>query len=157
MLRCLDLRLRRGATWDRRSAARRPRRRLALPRPEPSPDEEWWGDFYKEANAVQGADDAAALLRRAVEEGPATSGEVLLESTDPALIAIADAGRHAERMALLEAMEARFPEAFTEEIAYFARMRFASAMERDDVDFAEEARRFGPHVRAPVKMSSPCW
>jgi hypothetical protein len=107
-----------------------------------SPEEQWWNEFFEQAGATEDADEAAALVQKALDEGPPTSGDVLLESIEPLLEAIEDA----ERMALIEKIEARFPEASRDQIAYFARMRFASAMERDDVDLVEEARRFGPHV-----------
>lgn len=131
---------------DARSSPTGASSRSAPPRRELSPEEQWWDDFYERASGTEGADEAIAFVRRAVEEGPPTSGEALLELVDPLLETIAGAGRHAERMALLEALEARFPEAFRDEIAYFALHRFRSALERDDVDMVEEARRFGPHV-----------
>jgi hypothetical protein len=77
---------------------------------------------------------------------------VLLEVLAQAVILLGKAGRHAESMELLEAAAARFPEASRELEQYFERMRFESALERDDVDLVAEARRFGPHVHKVIGL-----
>lgn len=114
---------------------------------EPTPEERWWGELGAQIEDAKDADEASAIVRRAIEEGPQPpDGAWLMDILEPALDRLEEAGRHAERMALIEAIEARFPDAAREVIEYLAMWRFESALERGDIDLVEEARRFGPHV-----------
>jgi SEC-C motif len=121
--------------------------------PEPlSPEEQWWDDLYTELTTSRDGETRIALARRALAEGPPPESDVLLEVLAQAVISLGKAGRHAESMELLEAAAARFPEASRELEQYFERMRFESALERDDVDLVAEARRFGPHVHKVIGL-----
>src|SRR5262249_19848645 len=120
-----------------------------------TPEERWWDDLIGLANAVKNADDALAIARRALAEAPPLpDSDWLLEAFEPLTDTLARAGQHAERMSLLEAIEARFSDEAAKELPYFAEWRFESALERSDVDIVAEARRFGPYVDKVIDLVS---
>lgn len=119
---------------------------VAVPPRESTPAERWWEAWIDSVVEAKGADARLDLARRALAEAPPPDGEFLYESFDPVLVDLERAGRHADRIALIEQIEARFPHAFQECAHYFAHTRFESALEVAGVDLVEEARRMGPHV-----------
>lgn len=135
--------------------SQRPRRPPSPgPRPprELSPEEQWWDDLCARLGAAAGVDEQVSLAHLALAEGPPPDGDTLLEVFDLVLSSLEEAGRQAEGLALIGAIEARFPEAFREEAHYFAHKRFRSVLSCPEIDLVAEARAFGPHVLRVIDL-----
>ncbi len=117
-----------------------------------TPDEKWWQDFAERCEEAKSGADALELLRLASAEGPPLDEDLLLDYLGLPIKRVANDGMHAECMAVIDALAARFPVRVGQKSSYFERWRFESALERADVNIVAEARRFGPHVHAVIDL-----
>ncbi len=122
------------------------------PPQELTPDEKWWEDFAERYAAAESSADVLELLRGVLADAPPIDEESILEYLSPPLHQLADAGLHADVMAIVDALAARFAAEIGPKNAYFERLRFQSALARADVDLVAEARRFGPHVAKIIDL-----
>jgi hypothetical protein len=114
--------------------------------PEPTPTQLWWQQWDARQESTTGLEGKLALAQQALDEGPDPDDEFLIESFESVLIALEKAGRHAERIALIDQLKARFPLGFAHSEAHFIHERFESAIELPGADWVAETRTIGAHA-----------
>ncbi|HEY2512616.1 MAG TPA: SEC-C metal-binding domain-containing protein, partial [Polyangiaceae bacterium] len=107
--------------------------------PEPTATERWWLAWDEKVAGAESAEARLALARQALADAPEPDGDFLRESFDPVMVDLEGARRHTESIALVEQIEARFPNAYRREEAYFALTRFESALELGGPGLVDEA------------------
>lgn len=126
------------------------------PQEELTPEEKWWEDFAERCEEAKSGADALELLRVASSEGPPLDEDLLLDYLGLPIKRVANDGMHAECMAVIDALSARFPVGAGQKSSYFERWRFESALERADVNIVgvPQGGRSRGEVRAAPESDS---